>query len=201
MQRFFFPSTNSYGLKPLEFIAFIFFMAFTGGLILSGCGQDPPEGKILAKINDYHLTLNEFEQQLAGDMEMEPDFKLTPESKKKFLDQLIRKELLIQEAMRLKLDRREPFIRAIERYWQQTLIRDLIEMKGEEISKRVAISEAEIEARYKTMKAANANVLPLEEMRDEIVAQLKEEQKTQKLKEWIEELKNTATIEINNEVL
>jgi len=175
-------------------------MAFAGGLILSGCGQEPPEEKILAKINDYHLTLNEFEQQLAGDIEMEPDFKLTPESKKKFLDQLIRKELLIQEAMRLKLDRREQFIRAIERYWQQTLIRDLIEMKGAEISKRVVISEADIEARYKSMKAANANLPPLEEVRDEIVAQLKEEQKTQKLKEWIEALKNNATIEINKEM-
>ncbi|HUV60070.1 MAG TPA: hypothetical protein VMW09_08155 [Desulfatiglandales bacterium] len=41
---------------------------------------------------------------------------MTKEAKKKFLEELIRKELLIQEAKRFNLDKKEKSVRAIERY-------------------------------------------------------------------------------------
>ena len=87
------------------------------------CAQEQTEKKeIVAKINDYELTLEEFEDQLATELNLDKDFKLTKEAKRDFLEQLIRKELLIQEATKLELDRREKFTRAIERYWESTLI-------------------------------------------------------------------------------
>jgi hypothetical protein len=91
-------------------------------------------------INDYHLTLDEFQDQLAAELKLEKDFKLTEEAKREFLEGLIRKELLIQEAKRLKLDRKEKFVRAIERYWESTLIRDIMDLKGKEIAKKIFVS-------------------------------------------------------------
>lgn len=201
MQCFSFSSISPCLPKPIEMAAKLFFLGIVSTLIFAGCEQDRPKGRVLAKINAYHLTLNEFERQLAENMELEPDLKLTRESKKKFLDQLIQKELLIQEAMRLKLDRREAFIRAIERYWQQTLIRDLIDMKGAEISKGIVVTEEEIESRYRKMKAVNDDLPPFQDIREQILKDLKEEQKTRKLKAWIENLKKTATIQINSKLL
>jgi len=166
-----------------------------------GCADRKIEGAVVATINEYRLTIKEFETQLAQELEMDPEFKLTQEAKESFLNQLVRKELLIQEAMKMKLDRRDRFIRAIERYWQSTLIRDLLELKGEEIERQTYISEEEIADRYHRMKAEDENLPPVETLRQEITQRLKEEKKTEKLKLWIDALQKQAKIEISRELL
>jgi len=50
-------------------------------------------------------------------LNLDREFKLTQKAKKDFLDQLIVKEVMIQEAKKRNLDRKEKFVRAIERYW------------------------------------------------------------------------------------
>ena len=132
---------------------------------------------------------------------MDKDFKLTKEAKKQLLDQVIMKELMIQEAKRVELDRKEKFIRAIERYWESTLIRDLMEVRGQEIEKRTVISEDEIEAHYKEMKASKKQIPPLEKIREQIRKEIAEEKKSRMLKEWISGLRKKARIEINEELL
>lgn len=171
-------------------------------LSLVCCSDEKTVGsKILARINDYHLTLDEFQYQLAAELELDKDFKLTEEAKREFLEGLIKKELLIQEAKRLKLDRKERFVRAIERYWESTLIRDLMDLKGKEIDEKIFVSQEEIEERYKGMKAAEEEFPPLEEMQGRISNELKEKKKTRMLKEWISDLSKHAKIEVDNELL
>ncbi len=117
------------------------------------CTQGQEEsGEILARINVRQLTLNEFEYQLAKEVDMDSEFKLTNKAKRDFLDQLIEKELLIQEAKKRKLDRKKEFMRTIERYWEATLIRDLMDLKGKEIVKGTLVTQEEIEAHYEKMK-------------------------------------------------
>ena len=180
-------------------------LAILSGTLLfvsvSDCTRKRPEEKTLAKINDYILSLHEFEGQLASELEMDSDFKVTREAREMFLDRLIGKELLIQEAIRLKLDRQDKFIKAIERYWQSTLIRDLIALKSEEISKRTYVSQEEIDNRYQAMMKEDKSLPPLSDIREKIAEQLKEEKKTGKIKEWIDGLRKTAKIEINRELL
>lgn len=117
---------------------FSYSLLFLLVLSLSCCSQEKSvESKILARINDYNLTLDEFHHQLASELEFDKDFKLTEEAKQKFLEELIIKELLIQEAKKLKLDRKIKFVRTIERYWESTLIRDLMDLKSKEIQKDI----------------------------------------------------------------
>ena len=166
------------------------------------CAQEKiEENKALAKINDYVLTLDEFQVQLAQELELDKEFKLTKEAKNEFLDQLITKEILIQEAKRRKLDRKEKFIRAIERYWESTLIRDLMEMEGQKIEKRTVVSQEEIEMRYKEMKNLDENQPPLESIRQKISEKIMEDKKSSMLEEWVNHLKKKAKIEINQELL
>lgn len=181
-----------------------FFCLFLGLLSFSlfTCSQEKPEqGRILAQINDYTLTLDDFQSQLAGEMEMDKDFKLTKEAKKAFLDQLIMKELMIQEAKRRKLDREEKFIRAIERYWESTLIRDLMEVRGQEIEKRTVVSEEEIEGHYRKMKASQKKTPSLESVRDQIRKEIAQDKKSAMLRDWINGLRDQAKIEVNEELL
>jgi hypothetical protein len=176
-------------------------LCFVLFLSMTHCTRKKLEEQTVAKINDYSLSLNDFERQLAAELEMDSDFKITQEAKEMFLDRLIGKELLIQEAMRMKLDRKEKFIKAIERYWQSTLIRDLLALKGEEIGSRTYISQEEIRFRYDLMLKEDKSIPPLSEISGKIEEKLKEEKKTEKVKEWIQDLRKNAGIEINRELL
>ena len=185
-------------MKKRSFYALIFLLS----LHLFSCSQERTEkGKILARINDYNLTLEEFQYQLAAELEMDRDFKLTKEAKKEFLEELIRKELLIQEAKKLHLDRKEKFVRAIERYWESTLIRDLMELKSKDITQRTYISQEEIEDYYKEMQNSGEELPPLRELEEKITKELKEKKKTRMVKEWINDLTEKANIEIKQELL
>ncbi len=170
--------------------------------LLFACSKEKQDdAEVLAKINDFKLTQKEFQYKLANEVEMDRDFKLTKEARKDFLEDIIRTELLIQEAKAMNLDKKERFIRTIEKYWESTLIRDLMEKKGEEISRTITISQDEIRDRYNNMKKQGGGLPPLEAVEESIREQLKEEKKTRKLKEWIDGLRKDAKIEINKKLL
>ena len=182
--------------------ASMYLLLFIYFLSIFCCSQEKKdESEILAKINDYALTLDEFHSQLAAELEMDRDFKITKEAKKEFLEGLIKKEILIQEAKKRDLDRKEKFIRAIEHYWESTLIRDLMEAKGKEIEKRTIISQEEIESRYKEMKKSEAELPPLEDIKVKIERKMIEQKKHRALKEWIDDLRKKAHVEVNQELL
>lgn len=177
---------------------FLFILLAAGFLCCSGKAE---EDKVLAKINDYELTLKDFQYQILDDVDLSEDFKKTKEGKREFLEYLIRREMLIQEARRQGLDRKDKFIRAIERYWEATLIRDLMDMKGEALHRETSISQKEIEARYLDLKKADKDLLPLKEVRDEIARELVEKKRQWLLKQWINKLRKNAKIEIDQELL
>jgi len=182
-------------------LLFPFLLVLCFSLFCCAKEEKTEKKEILARINDYELALKDFEFQLVDELEMDQDFKLTREARKEFLDQLIRKELLIQEAKRLKLDRKKNFVRTIERYWESTLIRNLMELKGKEISKRTVVAQEEIESRYEKMKKSDPDLAPLKNMQEKVAGQILEEKKRKRLVAWINELRKDAKIEIDQELL
>jgi len=108
-------------------IRFIYLVVLIAVLVLPACSQGRPDNSpVIADINGYKLTRADFLGQLKAEVEFDRDFKVTREAKQELLEQIIRRELLIQEAQRQRLDRQPRFVRAIERYWESTLIRDLL---------------------------------------------------------------------------
>ena len=172
-----------------------FFLFLVLSIFACSSGEQK-ESEPLAKINNYTLSCCEFEGKLARELNFDADLKLTREVRRAFLEQLIQEELLIQEAKRLDLDRKDKFIRAIERHWKSTLIRDLLELKGKEITETILVPQADIEACYKEMKKEGAAVPSLSEIQDLIVKELKEKEKRKRLKAWMKDLQSQADIEI-----
>ena len=87
-----------------------------------GCGRKANNETVLVRINNYNLTVDDFNSELAHSLYAE-DKDLDKES---FLDFLIGKQLLIEEAQRQGIDKSEAFMKTIERYWKQTLIKELL---------------------------------------------------------------------------
>ncbi|MFH2218494.1 MAG: SurA N-terminal domain-containing protein [Pseudomonadota bacterium] len=185
-------------MKEKNHLSFVIILSL---LLLSCTQQSSEKQKAVAKINNFVLPVKEFEEKLVQDLNVEPDFKLTKGAKKDFLEQLIREELLVQEAVRLKLDREDEFIRAIERFWKATLIRDVMELKSRSIDKTTYVSQEEIDAYYADLKKTGLEPADKEDIRDYIIRELKEKKKSEKLKEWIEDLRKNARVEIDQETL
>jgi hypothetical protein len=177
---------------PVLLIALLFF---------TGCSDSAPQGPTVATINEYAIPLGDFEAQLADAMEYDESFKLTDASRQAFLEELIRKELLIQEAKRLALDREEKFVASIERYWEATLIRNLIDRKGVELARGIIVSEEEIADYYEKKPAFREAGTALPEAHDTIRDTLRENKKSLALQAWLDELRSKAAIDINEELL
>ena len=78
------------------------------------------DNEVVATVNDYRLTLSEFNAEMKFEAKVNPEFQITMGTRDQFLDYLIQKDLFIQEAVKLELDKKEAFVRAIEKYWEST---------------------------------------------------------------------------------
>ncbi len=170
------------------------------GIVFSlfGCsGDSAKEEHFLVRVNDYRISRDDVDAMLKYEAQLNSNFYLSEDTRVNFIKDLIQTQLLIQEAKKRELDQRESFRQTIQRYWESTLIRDLLQEKGAQIQKTVIVSEEEIEAYYKK----NKDNLPEgreEEMKKEIARILEQKKVTARLEEWIEDLKAGAVIEIQD---
>lgn len=180
-------------------------LLWVAGLLImtSACSSEnaPQDKQILARINDYDLKLSQFEEQLVADLSMAQEYKTTPAGQRELLERMIREQLLIQEAVKRELHNQEKFAKAIERYWKSTLIRDLMELESREILGTVYVTDEEIKDRYNEMKKQGPTIAQLCEIQDQIAVDLKEEKKSEKLQQWVDELRRRADVEINVSLL
>ncbi|MGD9971548.1 MAG: SurA N-terminal domain-containing protein [Desulfatirhabdiaceae bacterium] len=171
-------------------------------LMILGCTSGPSEDKnTLAVVNAYQISASEFQRLFAEDAKTDPEMRVTDQAKQDYLNEIIQKEVLIQEAKRLKFDQKPKFIRTIERYWEATLIRDLMEAKSQEIETRVIVSQEDIQRQYARMKNDNPDLPPLTEIETELTTRIREEKKTAMFQNWIEELKQQANIQVNKKLM
>jgi restriction endonuclease Mrr len=118
-------------------------------IFVLSCAKKPAEENVLAWINDYRLTVDDFRDEIRYSAR-------APEKldRERLLDMAIRKQILIQEAQRQGLDREKTFMKTIERYWKQALIKELLDKKTLKLyqeageSKRDAALEAWINQLY-----------------------------------------------------
>ncbi len=134
-------------LRKITFLYLTVFLVLT-----SGCAKKEPADKVIAIINDYRMTVEDYEYESKEALRIGRLLGKMPIAKEDILDALITKELLLQEAQRLGLDKDKNFMKTIELYWEQTLIRNLMAKKTYEIEKAVVVDDSEVEEYYGKMK-------------------------------------------------
>lgn len=163
-------------------------------LFISGCQGSSKDKIILAKINDYEITKEEFEEE----------FKVSPfgrtdtlESRKEFLKHLINRKLILQEAQAQGLDKKKSFLKLIERFWEQSLLKIALDRKSKEIVGSVQVSDGTIEETYKNMLKEGETEKPYEEMYKEIKWRIIKLKESQMMNGWLEGLRKDADIQID----
>jgi hypothetical protein len=184
-------------MRKLFLSAAIFLLLF----LINGCTEECPKEEVVAQVNSYYMSIDDFKEDLKALSLYRPRSIDSYEGRANALNDIIEKEILLQEAQELGLDKDEAFRRTIENYWKQTLLIMLIEKKAKEISDRVHVYDDEVDAYYKALKERNPDIDPLPEVKGELKRIIRSDKETAMMQEWIEELKSKAYIKINEDVL
>jgi peptidyl-prolyl cis-trans isomerase C len=117
-------------------------------LAASACSDKPADpSKALAVINGKELTVGEFDLRWSQMPESARKSYDSPEGRKKFLEELITRELLLQEAKKRGLDRDRTLVERVERFKERSILDSLMK---EEVDARVTVTQDEVKAFYAT---------------------------------------------------
>jgi len=163
----------------------------------SNSNEDYNSKDVIIQVNNSKITLEEFNDLFKSGYTNDPEMEPTLENRDKFVEYLVEKELMIQEAMQLKLAQKKNFIWTIEKFWEQTLIQTLLKRKHAEWKKKVLVTDDEIKQYYIENKE-NIDE-PLEEVKEHI-RHVIESDKLQKIqRDWYQAMKDKALITVAKE--
>jgi len=137
-------SNGSLNLLALRF--FTLLVGVIGGslLFLTGCTPPPEEG-VVALVNGRQITQTEFEARW-GELAEATKARYEKEGgKRRFLDELITRELLMQEARKLGLDQNDAIRDRAQRYKEQLILDELLK---DRIKAKIELSSEELDAFY-----------------------------------------------------
>lgn len=163
-------------------------------LFIFACQGRRADENVLARVNDYEITKEEFEEEFKESMLGMDD---TLKSRKEFLNQLINRKIILQEAQAQGLDKEQGFLKLIEKFWEQSLLKVALDRKGREISGSVHISDSEAEERYKKMQEEGRVDKPYEQVYTQIKWEIMRNKEAKAMSDWIAELHNRADVKIN----
>ena len=147
------------------------------GIVFFGCGrrlqEKGEEAQVVARINSYELTVRDFKDEAditLSSIELSGD---PLKVKEDFLEDMITKKILLQEAQKENFDKDKAFMKEIERYWEQALLKLLIKKKAAEIAKNVTTQDKDI----------------------------RNEEIEEAFEAWVTDLRKNSSVKINRKVL
>ncbi len=146
--------------------------------LLLGCAKE--KGDVLVNFDDGKITVEEFKNEINKVPEFAKGIFEGPEGKRKFLDDLISRELIYLDAKKKKIDKDKEYLDMIERFKKDAMLEILLKR---EIEDKAKVDESELKAYYdanpqefrlnEEIRASHILVKTEEEARD-ILKKLKE---------------------------
>lgn len=118
-----------------QFIPFVLIAAFA--LPVCGCVEKGPKKEVIATVGNYSL----YKEDLLSELSLYPPEYLNNATKEQVLNDIIEKKVLLLEAQRQGLDRNPEFMKMVERFWEQSLLRSLLNKKSDEILSSIPQSD------------------------------------------------------------
>jgi len=137
-------SNGSSNIAALPLVTLLAGIINAGILLLTGCTPPPEEG-VVALVNGRPITQTEFEARW-GELAEATKTRYEKEGgKRRFLDELITRELLMQEARKLGLDQNDAIRDRAQRYREQLILDELLK---DRIKTKIELSNEELDAFY-----------------------------------------------------
>ena len=173
----------------------------------AGCGnkqpQDPVLDKPLAKVNDYTITVRDFNQDTSH---WSPVFRSISsvsarKVKQEILDEMINNQVLLQEAQKMNLDKEKDFMKQVENFWRLSLIKQLWDYKTKEVYAHVQVSDAEVATEYARISKGRKDAPPLKEIAEHIKDSLVRRKVQDAMQVWMDNLKKSSSITVDRNIL
>jgi capsule polysaccharide export protein KpsE/RkpR len=120
---------------------------------------------IVARVGGWTMTLTEFNQRLDALQQMIPDFdRSDPESKKLVLEELVRQQLIVEEAQNSGLANSQDINDAVEEFRRTVIVREVARLQTQHIS----VSDGEAMAFYEENRQFLVDPLQLRQSRRDI---------------------------------
>lgn len=119
-------------------------------LFLPACSRKKDEKKI-ATVNNTPIFLKDFRREVRIASQRDPSVKKDPKALESHLNSMIDRRLMIDEAVQKGLSEDERFIESIKIFWEQTLLRGIIDEKTREWSEKLKATDQEIQGYYGRM--------------------------------------------------
>ncbi|HLE09316.1 MAG TPA: hypothetical protein VI914_06780 [Thermodesulfobacteriota bacterium] len=127
----------------------IFLLCLTA--FFPSCARKKEREEKVATVNGAPILLMDFQREVFLASRRDPNLKTTHGALKELLQTDIDRKLMIQEAVRMGLSEDEHFAETIKKFWEQTLIRELINAKTREWSDRLFVTDDEVKKHYERM--------------------------------------------------
>ena len=173
-------------------------MIFIGILLalvaLAGCSAGGGgDERVVAQVNDYKMTVEDLKYELKNVPYDDASLLETEKGRLDYINRLLEKEILLQEAQKKGLDREKEFMRSIENYWEQALLRLLLQKKSNEISGLIHVYDDEIDEYYRETGEDLS--------RSDISRIIRQKKETEAMNVWVQELKKRSRVNINEKIL
>jgi len=172
----------------------IFIGILLASVALAGCSAGGGgDERVVAQVNDYKMTVEDLKYELKNVPYDDASLLETEKGRLDYINRLLEKEILLQEAQKKGLDREKEFMRSIENYWEQALLRLLLQKKSNEIPGLIHVYDNEIDEYYRETGEDLS--------RSDISRIIRQKKETEAMNVWVQELKKHSRVKINEKVL
>ena len=112
------------------------------------------------------------------------------------MDNLIERKLILKEAEKISLDKDKNFLSSIQDFWEQSLLKLMLERKIKELSADIVIDDEDVSSYYKT-HIDDFQGKGIEDVYENIKYILFKLAQKEKLDEWVSGLQKSADIYVD----
>jgi len=163
--------------------------------LICGCGpsrdKKPPAA---IKIDKISVTAEEYDNAFRNSPYASSD---NPEARKEFLGNFLTRMLLLREAERTGADKDPEFLKSVQLFWQQSLVKLMLDRKIKELASHVGVTDREVKDYYQANKDAEFQGRELPAVYDNIKWTILNGKQKALLDDWLNSLQNSSRIEIN----
>ena len=163
-------------------------------LFLTACKPNNGDDRVVMKVGDIPVTLAEYRQAYTHSPYFQQD---TVQSRKKFLESYAMRLMILQVAQEEGVDRDSEFLKDVEFFWQQALIKRMLEKKMSDLAANVTIDDAKVKEYYDLNQEAYFKDKSFDEVERSIRSFLMAQSQSEMLETWLTALRGKSKVKIN----
>jgi len=166
-------------------------------VLLTSAWAWPKKERPAVEISGIEITPAQFESAFDSSQFAEGG----ESAKKEFLDTFISRKLILKQAEILGLNKEPEFLKDIQLFWEQSLLKRTLAKKIKELSIQLSVDDKEIQSYYQAHKDKQFAEEELPEVYGQIKWLLFKNKQNEAIQEWVSSLREKAKIKIDYKAL